>query len=279
MSISSVSMSGPPSRQNTPPMASPSRPDPAQGLFETLLVLAGEPVELDAHLDRMTASLEMLFGAPPPPALAERVGERARGTTLGRLRITVTLAAAAARAELAIEDVDPADFFPARERGARLRSLACAGGLGAHKWADRAPLGSEDGTVPLLLDRGGEVLEAGRANLFAVVDESLLTPVADGRILPGTARAAAIEVARAEGIEVREGRLELEDLFGADEVFLTGSVRGVEPARTLDGAPLRAAAELSRLVGDRLRQRWLSWGGGSVPPALAGAPPAGPPAR
>jgi para-aminobenzoate synthetase/4-amino-4-deoxychorismate lyase len=260
-------------------MASPSRPDPAQGLFETLLVLAGAPVELDAHLDRMSASLETLFGLAPPPALAERARERAQGTSLGRLRIAVTPEAAALRTELAIEAVDPADFFPGRERRARLRSLPYAGGLGAHKWADRTPLGAGDGAVPLLLDRGGEVLEAGRANVFAVVDESLLTPSADGRILPGTARAAAIEVARAEGIGVREGRLELEELLGADEAFLTGSVRGVEPVRTLDGASLPAAGELSRLVGDRLRRRWLGAPIGSAPPASAGAPPAGPLSR
>ena len=41
------------------------------------------------------------------------------------------------------EAIDPADVFPARERGAELRSLPCAGGLGAHKWADRAASSAE----------------------------------------------------------------------------------------------------------------------------------------
>jgi para-aminobenzoate synthetase / 4-amino-4-deoxychorismate lyase len=261
-------------------MTRPSSPDPDRGLFETLLVAAGEPVELSAHLDRLAASLEELFGASPPPRLAGEVRERARGTSLGRLRITVTLASGAPRAELASEAVDPADFFPAWQRGAELRSLPYDGGLGAHKWADRRHLGETRGTtVPLLLDRGEEVLEAGRANIFAAFGETLFTPPADGRILPGIARAGAIAAARGAGIEVREERLTRERLRAADEVFLTGSVRGVEPVRALDGAPLAAATELSCRVGERLRRRWLGAGDGPAPPALAGAPPAGPLAR
>ncbi|MGC1166836.1 MAG: aminotransferase class IV, partial [Solirubrobacterales bacterium] len=230
-------------------MIEPSPPDPAQGLFETLLVAAGEPVELDAHLDRLANSMELLFGAGPPPDLAGKVRKRARRTSLGRLRITVTMVAGTPEARLASEDVDPAAFFPGWERAARLRSLPYPGGLGPHKWADRHHLGETTGpTVPLLVDRGEEVLEAGRANVFAAFEGVLKTPAADGRILPGTARAAAIEVARDAGIEVREERLRLRDLFGADEVFLTGSVRGVEPARSLDGAALPVATALSRLV-------------------------------
>ena len=48
------------------------RPDPAAGLYETLLVAAGEPRDLAAHLARLAASLRALYGLAPPPALAER---------------------------------------------------------------------------------------------------------------------------------------------------------------------------------------------------------------
>jgi para-aminobenzoate synthetase/4-amino-4-deoxychorismate lyase len=248
------------------------RPDPAHGLFETLLVLYGEPVELDAHLERLGASLEALFAATVPPELADEVRERARGTTLGRLR----LALRGGDAKLTVEDVNPADFFPSRERGAQLRSLACPGGLGAHKLADRRPLGTDAVTVALLIDRGEEVLEAGRANVFVATEGVLVTPRADGRILPGIARAGAIAAAREAGIEVDERRLGHDDLLAADEVFLTGSVRGVEPARSLDGTPLPIAGELSRQVGDGLRRRWSRGGAAAGAPVPAAAPPPGP---
>jgi para-aminobenzoate synthetase/4-amino-4-deoxychorismate lyase len=230
-------------------------PDPAHGLFETLLILDDEPVALAAHLDRLAASLATLFGEAPPAGLAEEAVERARGLRLGRMRIVVDRAGASTT--LTTQEVNPADFFPRRERGVALRSLPCPGGLGAHKWANRGFLGEVPGEpVPILFDRGDEALEAGRGNLFAVFGDLLRTPPLDGRILPGTARAAAIAVARVEGIEISEKRLTHEDLFAADEVFLTGSVRGVEPARSLDDAPLPAGDEISRRLGEALLLKW-----------------------
>jgi para-aminobenzoate synthetase/4-amino-4-deoxychorismate lyase len=230
-------------------------PDPAHGLFETVLVLDEEPVALAAHLDRLAASLAAVFGASLPAGLADDVAERARGLRLGRMRIVVDPAGSAAT--LTAQEVDPADFFPRPERGVVLRSLPCPGGLGAHKWADRRFLAEVPGEpVPLLFDRGDEVLEAGRGNLFAVRDGTLRTPPLDGRILPGTTRAATIAVARMEGIEVRERRLDRDDLFAADEVFVTGSVRGVEPAGALDGSPLPPGNALGRRVGEALRLKW-----------------------
>jgi para-aminobenzoate synthetase/4-amino-4-deoxychorismate lyase len=247
-------MSQAPAKQNTLAMTTLPAPDPAHGLFETLLVLDGEPVELDAHLARLGASLESVFGAGLPVGLAATVAEQARGLGLGRMRITVDRAG---KAVLASEGVDPADFFPDPERGAELRSLPCPGGLGSHKWADRSGLNEVRGEpVPLLFDAGDEVLEAGRGNIFAVFGAVLKTPALDGRILPGTARRAAIGIARDEGIEVREQCLTRDDLFAADEVFLTGSVRGVEPAVSLDGAALPAGEELSRRVSEALRLKW-----------------------
>jgi para-aminobenzoate synthetase / 4-amino-4-deoxychorismate lyase len=236
-------------------MKTPSAPDPADGLFETLLVLDGEPVALDAHLDRLGASLATLFGASLPAGLAAEAAAGADGLELARMRIVVDPAGAGA--SLTTQQVDPGDLFPSRDRAVELRSLPCPGGLGAHKWADREFLGEGRGEpVPLLFDQDDELLEAGRGNVFLSDGEGLRTPALDGRILPGTARAAAIAAARQEGIEVREERLTRADLLAADEVFLTGSVRGVEPARSLDGAPLPAGDGIGRRLGAALRLKW-----------------------
>jgi para-aminobenzoate synthetase / 4-amino-4-deoxychorismate lyase len=256
------------------------RPDPAHGVFETLLVVAGRPIELDAHMARLGASLETLFGPGLPAGARDLVLERSAGIDLGRLRLTVAPLDGGLGHDVVAREIDPALFFPAPQHGAELRGLPFAGGLGSHKWADRSPLqGAAPGPVPLLLDRGDEVLEAGWANVFAARDGALVTPRTDGRILPGIARAGAIEVARAAGIEVRELRLGRDELLAADEVFLTGSVRGVAPAGSLDGAALPEAGELSRLVGDALRRRWTSAPVAAAPPEHAAAPPPGPPAR
>jgi len=252
-----MSRTGPadPVKQDIPEMTASPTPDPARGLFETVLILDGEPVALAAHLDRLAASMTTVFGAGLPAGLADDIAGRARGLRLGRMRIVVNPAGAGA--VLTTQAVDPRDFFPDRDRGVALRTLPCPGGLGAHKWADRTFLAEAAGEpVPLLFDHGEEALEAGRGNLFVATDGVLRTPPLDGRILSGTARAAAIAVAREEGVEVLERRLTRTDLLEADEVFITGSVRGVEPAASLDDTPLPTGEELGRRVGEALCRKW-----------------------
>ena len=136
------------------------------------------------------------------------------------------------------------------------------GGLGAHKWADRSLLegvqaGLPDDALPLIVDEDGAALEASRANVFAVRNGALFTPPLDGRILPGIARARVLELAAASGIEVHETALRRADLLAADEVFLTGSVRGVEPAASLDGAALAGAGPVAGALATELRRVWL----------------------
>ena len=98
------------------------------------------------------------------------------------------------------------------------------------------------GSLTLVLDADEEVLEASRANVFAVEGAVLVTPAADGRILPGVARARAIEAAHSLGIELREEALGIDRLIAAGEAFLTGSVRGVEPVRSIGDAELTEPA-------------------------------------
>jgi para-aminobenzoate synthetase / 4-amino-4-deoxychorismate lyase len=261
-------------------MATPARPDPAQGVFETLLVVAGRPLERDAHLERLGRSVKALFGTRLPDAAGELIAAHAKGLELGRLRLTAAPRGDGLAIDVLTAAVEPSLLFPGWDRAADLRGLPLEGGLGAHKWADRSLLGAPSaGGVPLLLDRGGEVLEAGWGNVFAVRSGVLETPPTDGRILPGIARAGVIEIARAEGIEVLERRLGREELLAAEEVFLTGSVRGVEPARSLDGLPLPPPGELSRRAAAGLRRRWQGRRGGGAAGPRAGERPPGRPAR
>jgi para-aminobenzoate synthetase/4-amino-4-deoxychorismate lyase len=85
----------------------------------------------------------------------------------------------------------------------------------------------------------------------------VVTPPADGRLLPGVTRAQAIEVARALGLEVREEPVSLDELARADEVFLTGAVRGVEPVRRCTGLAEWDSGEVTGRVAAELRRVWL----------------------
>lgn len=234
-------------------------PDPSHGVFSTLLVLDGDPIELDAHLRRLDSSLADVYGERLPAAALSLVRERCDGLAHGRLRLTarprrdggagVVLAAEAAA-------VDPAATFPS-EAGAALRGHSLPGGLGAHKWVDRSALPAAGANpAPLLLGARGEAMEAAWANLFAVREGALLTPPLDGRILPGIARERTIEAARELGIEVREEPLAAAALPDADEVLLSNCVRGLEAPASLDGAPLPGAGSVAARLAEALRALW-----------------------
>ncbi len=241
-----------------------------------MLVLDGRPVELNAHLARLESSLETLFPDRTPADLSQldvpsesgRYGSFSDGTSgagegdaLHGIRVTVAPDAGSgleARTLLRAVERQPA----LGTSPISLHSLAVPGGLGPHKWVDRtlldeaqAPL--PEGALPLLVDEDGSVLEASRANVFAVRDDVLLTPPLDGRILPGVTRMRVLELAATGGLETDEIELSVDDLLAADEVFLTGSVRGVERVRALDGTALRDDGEVTSQIAAELRQAWL----------------------
>jgi para-aminobenzoate synthetase/4-amino-4-deoxychorismate lyase len=201
-----------------------SRPDPARGVFETVLVREGVPVELDEHLKRLGASLAELYDVTLDPLAAEQARAAAAAASgTGRLRIVadpdgaLAISLTAERSTVATE--------------LQLSPFAIAGGLGPHKWRDRdlleALAAQAPGTVPLLIDTDGLVLEAAHANVWIVEGRALLTPPADGRILPGVTRAALLA---AEPF-AREEPIELERLARADAVFVTSSISRRRAAR------------------------------------------------
>jgi branched-subunit amino acid aminotransferase/4-amino-4-deoxychorismate lyase len=244
------------------------------GVFETLLVVGGEPMELDAHLSRLRRSLDEVYGSDLPAGAREELITAARGIQLGRLRLTVAPGEDRLRHDLLAGGVVPEAVFP--ERGAELCSHSVPGGHGCHKWVDRRGMEHPEAGPGQLVCDENEALEAGWANLFAVREETLWTPPADGRILPGTARAAVLAIALESGLDAQEQPLRVEDLLSADEAFLTNSIRGIEPAISLDGTPLPGSGPISRRLAAALRQRWNL---PPVPQAAATAPKAGQPSH
>jgi branched-chain amino acid aminotransferase len=96
----------------------------------------------------------------------------------------------------------------------------------------------------------GELTECTQSNLFAVKSGVALTPPLESGLLPGITREFIFEIGRAAGIDVREQVLRDEDLFAADEAFLTSTTREILPIVTVDhrsigrGAPGPVTLEL-----------------------------------
>jgi branched-chain amino acid aminotransferase len=85
----------------------------------------------------------------------------------------------------------------------------------------------------ILLDTQGLVSEASGENLFAVREGVIRTPPLP-TILAGITRSAVMEIARDKGIPVIETPITRDELYIADEVFLTGTAAEVTPIREID---------------------------------------------
>ena len=87
----------------------------------------------------------------------------------------------------------------------------------------------------LMLNHQGEVAECTGDNIFIVQDGRLLTPPVEAGVLEGITRGAVMELAAEDDVEVVETTMTLEDVYAAEEVFLTGSAAEIVPVIKVDG--------------------------------------------
>ena len=240
----------------TPPEP-PARPDPSSGVFETIRAEGGAALFLADHLGRLRASVRALYevelGDDLDTCVADALGTGGAGVAR-RLRVVAkpsTQNGVGLSATLA-------PMGAAAERGfVHLRAWTVPGGLGGHKWADRRRIDEAaerlDAT-PLIVEADGEVLEAAWGNVWALEGARLLTPPADGRILPGVTRARLLGLAGELGLRAAEERLSLERLERAEAILLTSSLRLAVPGR-LASEPGGQAAEVAAAIAAALRER------------------------
>lgn len=90
----------------------------------------------------------------------------------------------------------------------------------------------------IMLNESGSVSEGSGMNLFTVSNGVVYTPPVSSGILEGITRNSVIDLLRTEGVEVREMEMARGSLYGADEVFFTGTAAEVTPVREIDGRPV-----------------------------------------
>ncbi len=93
----------------------------------------------------------------------------------------------------------------------------------------------------IMLDTAGFVSEASGENLFLVRHGVLKTPPL-GSVLEGITRDAVIQIARDKGISVLEQPITRDELYSADEAFLTGTAAEVTPIREVDDRTIGAGS-------------------------------------
>ncbi|HXH50293.1 MAG TPA: aminotransferase class IV [Terriglobia bacterium] len=86
----------------------------------------------------------------------------------------------------------------------------------------------------ILLNEHNEVTECTAANIFCVRNGEVTTPPLSAGCLPGVTRSVLLELGEKLGLDIEEGPLEAEDLFCADEVFITSTTREVQPVSQIE---------------------------------------------
>jgi branched-chain amino acid aminotransferase len=86
----------------------------------------------------------------------------------------------------------------------------------------------------IMMDPQGHVAEGTGQNIFVVKHGVVRTPPTSSAILAGITRDTAIQLLREHGVEVREEQVARDELYIADEVFLTGTAAEITPVRDVD---------------------------------------------
>jgi len=238
--------------------------------FETLKIYGGRPFRLDAHLDRLAASAEVMA----LPAVERRRLEVLTGLVLPKaeqgdavLRLVWTAGPETGPPSgLAMLSAVPAWIEDVRLRGASAVTLLgvratapwLLPGVNSTSYAVNMATDAEakrrGADEAIFVDGEGIVLEGSVTNVWWRIGKSLRTPALELGILAGVTRQTLLELAGPCGYAVEEGAFPLDALLGAEEVFTSSSVREILPVVELDGRSFDlgpAAAVLQQALRER----------------------------
>jgi branched-chain amino acid aminotransferase len=229
------------------------------GLFTTLRIFERVPFAFERHWHRLSRDAERT--RCPFPFVEEAVGDqmeevlRANDVVEGCARIYViynhpSLWRSDEKfpvADLLLCSSDlPAHHEPVRlairehgrHAGSPLAGVKVTSWLN-NVWCLQEAQEAGFGEVVLLNERG-EVAECTAANIFCVREGRVLTPPLSSGCLPGVTREVLLEIGARAGIAVEERTLLPEDLYSADEVFISSTNRNVISVEEIAGRKMRA---------------------------------------
>ena len=239
-----------------------------EGVYETLRTYNGQPFLFDRHMRRLRRSAEML--ALNIPLTNEQI----------QTRFNETIAAAALPAEAYIRILvtrgvgeltyDPAAcpdpsivvivkpfVMPPAEAFTRGVRVAVVPVMRNHPSSVNPLIKSNNllnnalamqhavrhgAFEGVMRNYRGELAELTQSNLFVVKRGIAMTPPVEAGLLPGITREFLFEIGVEHGIAVQEAVLHDNDLFGADEAFLTSTTRELVPIVEVDDRPVGSGA-------------------------------------
>ena len=232
-------------------------------VYEVVRTLDGRPVAWPEHYDRLRASAAALYMELPwtRAEIGGRIRETIAATGLPECTVRIVVTRGPGPMSLLPDGCDgprlviyvlplrlpPPEHrehgievsIPSRLRNDR-RALAPSAKTGnylnnllALVEARRA-----GGVDAVMVNARGDVTEGTTSNVFWVRGGVVRTASLECGILSGITRLHLMRDMRRAGLPLEEGAYPLDDLTGADEAFLTGTVRGVTPVVRIDGEPV-----------------------------------------
>ncbi len=236
------------------------------GVYDTLLLRRGVTVAAGLHLARLASGAERLgLRVPPTESLSKAMADVSRANGLSDARLRITLAGGPWQGMLPPPDapqvclITAAPLPPVKTHAAVMTSrwqrnensplagikfTACADSVLAQRAALAA--GADEA---IFLNTKGHLCEGAFSNVFIVRAGTVLTPPLSSGCLPGVTREIVIGICQEHGIPFREEEIPWPDGSGeADEVFLTSTIRGVQPVSLMDDRPLPAPGPVTEKI-------------------------------
>lgn len=233
----------------------------ADGVYEVVPVVGGQPIDEALHLDRLGRSLaEISIKWPMSRSAMQLVtGELLRRNRMifGLLYIQVTRGVAPRDHAFPPDDVKPAVVMTTMRRPAPKRAEDTQGitvsTVPDIRWkrCDIKTISllpnvlakekaTRDGSIEAwLVDDQGYVTEGSSTNAWIVTkDGALVTRPATSAILNGITRLVVIDLAKQQGLRFEERPFSLEEAMEAHEAFITSSSNYVMPVTAIDGKPV-----------------------------------------
>lgn len=227
----------------------------ADGIYEVSAVLNGKLVDNEAHLARLDRSLKEI-DVVNPHTTAEWVEIQQELITRNNLRegsVYMQVTRGVAERDFTYErNLKPTVVAftqaknmvgnPKAETGGsaisvpdlrwKRRDIKSIGLLGQVLAKQAA---AEAGAIEALMIEDGFVTEGGSSTVFIIIGDRVVTRPLSHAVLPGITREALLKLAREKDLMIEERLFSLEEVTGADEVFITSATSLVMPIVAVDG--------------------------------------------
>lgn len=250
------------------------------GVYEVIRTYGGRSFQVDAHLARLAQSAAAI-GLMVPDVLRQfpaLIDEGIRRAAYPECKVYIQITRGVAPRDhafptrvaptvvmtfrlmrpldpmLAAEGVTAMTTEDLRWGRCDIKSLNLLANVLARQWA------LERGAFEALLVRNGRITEGTVSNVMLVRQRGLRTASIGPEILAGVTRHLVLELARKEGLSIREEAVTLNELRAADEVFLTGTTVEVLPVIKVDETVIGDGrpGPISRLLQQRFQEAVLS---------------------